>query len=525
MRETFRDYCRDIVRKPQFWIPWILLSVTGHLPSLVNTKLHFEDLLRDRYTGQAGVMWSGRWGFVLYEKLFAFHEVNDIWEKCLALLLLLLASLAIGCLFYRVDAQKEKIAKYVVCCAGIVSFPLIAEIWNYNGANFVTCCNLLIVSLVLLFFESSEINYGLKLLITIFPMALVASSYEAALFSYVFLVLFFLWYQSRTGKSFGELMRKGVQLAIPLVLGIIMGTAIGHVICRLRGIPYYRNGATSIAWLHEDFSIKLFIKSMLEKYFIRGAVYFPIAVLAGCIIIFVVMVIADCIRRKNPESLLWGAFAFVSVFLQGLIQGTAMPYRTAQAVALFSGLTFFLILECLSARKHLFYVALLALLFLCFRQSAYLNNLNLLTYKLASQEERLIAQTGSALYAEHYGKPVLFPVISWEEEKARDFYAMKEMKPGNGFLSEAYLNLHEKWFGEDVHDVTYTETVYRSALSVCMTDADMMEQYFNYCGYPITVLDNGNLPSEYVETQILIDFGELHRYEIRDMGEYVVVVF
>ncbi len=39
------------------------------------------------------------------------------------------------------------------------------------------------------------------------------------------------------------------------------------------------------------------------------------------------------------------------------------------------------------------------------------------------------------------------------------------------------------------------------------------------------LLDNGNLPTEYVETQILIDLGQLHRYEIRDMGEYVVVVF
>ena len=67
---SFSDFNEDVLKKKRFYIPFLLLSIFAYLPSLTNTKMHFEDFHRGWYLFEDKVMLNGRWGLWLWACLF-----------------------------------------------------------------------------------------------------------------------------------------------------------------------------------------------------------------------------------------------------------------------------------------------------------------------------------------------------------------------------------------------------------------------------------------------------------------------
>lgn len=519
--EIVKRYIQSIVLKAQYWIPLLTLTILAYIPSFTNTKVQFEDFHWDLYYGSGKAMLAGRWWLYLWGHVLN----NDILNKYLGFIFLLLAAIITGAIFYYLSNERSRVLPYTVLSLMVSTYPLINEIWSYNGNNFIVASNLAIISACVLYALLSSAKDIVKTIVLSLALMLVASSYESCVFAYVTLVMVVLFYQLIRGrKTLLECMKSGLRFAAPLITGVILGTAIGYLICAIEGLPYFRYGDTGLHW--GAGALQALLLGNFEHYVVRGLVYLPIFVFDVALAIFGCFCLS-AVFRKRAVVLLAGVVVVASIFLQSLIQGSWLPYRTAQTLTYFSAFSFFLFMEYVTDQKVLKRSILTAMVLVaCFSQSVFLSKVNTIDYRNAHNDESLVRQIGYELTTEYYGKPVLFVGHHYDTVNLYSDYIFQQMSvDANSLNGEAYYKLRRILNIEGIMLLSpkYFDTNLWSTLFLLSVEPSAMEQYFSYCGYSIKVLDNNNLQADYPDVQTMYENGELHTLQFVDMGDYVVV--
>lgn len=512
-----RDFRRDIAGRKAYWVPLLLLSALAFGYSLFNQTLSIDDLSRGYYTldGMAMVA-STRWGMTLWALLFTTLEYTPYVDKFLGVIFWIAGATMAAALFYAVNGRKKRVWPYAVFSCLVVTYPLVNEIWEYNGANMIIPGNFMLACFALMLLVCRK-RPGIGSMIAASLLLLpVAASYEAGLFVYVSLVFMLLYLRHCEADPASvrpwQWLREGLGFVPPLIIAIVLRYIIGYGLIALLGLEPVQVGATGIYWETSGFSEALFNVLYNAKVYGYGRLmYLPIAEFAAATAFFAVRCVVRSLRVRSVRPLLIGALLIISLFGLAIVQGDIMPYRTAQTVQIFVGFAGLLLSELSSpeaASPHPRRISALLtalLMFLSFRQAIYLHQLLALNHQRSENEIAIIHNIGDKLVSGFdLSKTVVFTgrvsLGSWIEDQ----------------ITTEIGGSPTRFIGTNVRSMlNWSKTAFGSQREFA--------KYFGICGYDIKVIES---PEGYETLQYYEDTAVsegMAPLEVRDMGDYILV--
>lgn len=536
MTDFIRFY-NDILSKKRFWIPLLFFALVGYSFSICNRTVGTDDFFWESH--DVNYMLSGRWGMVVWLKLTGLMHASPFIDRFLAFVLYIIASVLLCFLLYLIGRKKD-VLSYTLTASAFVTYPLINEIWEYTGADFMVAGNLCLVTISAIAIKSvsfirKRLVYASALLIL--PM----SSYESAIFYYITLVCVIIFYEQWVCKKYTLTLKTWAKqllmYLIPLLIAFITRFAVSFCINSICNLEYHGGGATGTAWIRESFGyvLKNMIGFVIFDYGIMGLVYLPITVFLISLILFAACILLK--KGKRMTCILLGGAILVSLFVQSIIQGYDQPYRTSQVFALFVAFSFYLTIISVSstAWRRCLYVVLFAI---CWHQAVYLNRLLGLNNLRSDNELAVIRQIGFRLVSEFEKKPVVF-VSPYQVGKWISSQVTVDESTWNGRLFYKVYDNFMMQFDQPFMNYQRSCTQLEHPFKYVGTNINSMtlqwhnlHALFSYCGYDIEDIPdnlwNDSLRyDEYKKMQKeatkIAKEKNIGPYQIYDHGDYLIV--
>lgn len=355
----------------------------------------------------------------------------------------------------------------------------------------------------------------------------VMAGYESVMFSYitvVFIVLYLTHLKEENG-SYNWFM-DGVRYALPMVIALVLRYVIGFGLIFLTGVEYQQNGSTGVMWFSQG--VKKSIIQILYNgwyYVIRALSYMPVAEFTVAFVIYVIIVIKNCIKDRISGFL--GILLFISVFSLSILQGNWLRYITAVPINVFVSFVVFLLVDASESirRFHFNIVVLAIVLFISLRQSIYTHELLALNNQRSDNEAYIARTIGYRLYSEFdIEKTVIF---CGQYQMGAFIDGQVTIKEGS--LADSVETFVRKMTGheEKPGKIKYIYSNINSHLNWAehAFEGKMMQRYLSYYGFDINVPDE----IEGDEKEYLLRYEEIAVNEgmkpldIRDMGDYILV--
>ncbi len=521
------SFKENILHKPVYWISIAFISILGFGFDIMNRTLGVDNLERWRYSGSGNRFIRGtRWGMDLYITLFGNPDIyNPYVERIEALTFLIISAVLLSRILYTYFRNSPcALAICTLFSCLYISFPLQNELWNYTAANIARNCNAVIIAVVLLYLHDKDSIFGIHTFISSMLLTYVVSSYESTIFAYISVVLFILMMDlivfDRKNWFFS-----GIKYALPLAGAVILRFAVGLCLLKGLGLDYTPNGKTEINWNFSEAlwpQVKKMLTLNLDRYFLRGLIYFPIMVFVIASISGTICALAVSIKRKNPLIFLLYSFTYISVFALSILQGSVIPYRTAQTVHLFSAVSISMSVFALSLvnKRTVFRIFFVIACFLCYRQGISLNESLSLNNQRSDNEAGIIYNLGYEIKANYPAdKTVIFVGNLDLGDIVDNQKKIDTTKPG-GWLYRK-IAIHLGWS----YDIKLYETNVKPLMTVYRRfygGQKPMADLFAYYGFDI-------------KTRSIISQKEIDQYtkiarsegmkplEIKDMGDYILV--
>ena len=522
-----KTFWNDILRKPIYWLSIAITCCLSYAFDLANRTLSIDDLSRPHYMHKDNVMIAGtRWGMTLWNDFFGNDEYMPFLDKFWTIIFLILSAVIFSRILYIYFWEnKHCLLLCIIFSCLWVSFPLINEIWLYNGANAISFGNASLAGLVVLLLYNEQKLFTKKTLACAFLLTIVVSSYESGAFLYVSVVLSFLLLDLIIFDK-KKWFCKGIQYAVPLILAVIMRYVIGFSLIRLMNLQYEPNGATTILWsdgnVYERIPALFF--TLLHYYGIRGLIYLPIGEFVFAAFIGFVCGAVFSIRKKNIFIIFLYLILFLSLFFIPILQGTLMHYRSALSIHYFTAFVFTMALFALSfvKNKNYYKITLVFLIYLCYRQSVCLNQTLALNNQRSDNDADLIQNIGYRLKTEFDDKLVIFAGgMDLGDNINRQRHPNQNTLGGYIYRK---LALRYNWGYEDtlIFDTNVYPIINWNIRA--FGHQKMMQEYLSYYGYDVKTLDD--LPWYKYENYLYMAKDlNMKPYEIRDMGDYIFVYF
>lgn len=273
------------------------------------------------------------------------------------------------------------------------------------------------------------------------------------------------------------------------------------------------------------------IRQILRDYVFVGSAYYPIGLFVATSILFIVIIIAVSIYKKNLYILLLGIICYGSIFVLSLPQGDALPYRSNLMIALLVAMVlFYLTYVILKCRYQLINVIGMVLVISVVYNSAFdLNHWFAFEYEKNQSELAVVDHVAYDLQKGGYNiaeKPVVF-IGSYELNPAiLEKCSMGSDTPGYSVIKD--LN---DWMEEETGDrYVYVQTLSWSLIDWAIPGFYIYEGYnremirlFEECGYQL-IWGGTELYEKALEQE-----GQLNEYPaegyIREYDDYIVVRF
>lgn len=529
MNEPFKNnsFKENILRKPLYWFFLIITTCLSYSFDLYNRTLGIDDLARPHYGHEDNAMIAGtRWGMTLWNDILSNDEYMPFLDKFWTIIFLIISAILFSKILYiYLCKSKHKLALCTLFSCLWVSYPLINEIWIYNGANAISYGNAMLAAFSVLYLYDNPKLFSKKTLVCTGALTIIVSSYESGAFLYVsvvfsVLLLDLIIFEKRNW------FYKGIQYAIPLVIAVLLRYVIGFALIRLMNLTYEINGATSIAYLEGQFIEKLLgvIRITLQYYIYRGLIYMPIGEFVFASAAGFICAAVLSIKKHNFSIFLLFIIFHLSLFFLPLLQGSIMHYRSALTIQYF---TTFVLTMALFALTHLkkqkyFKIGLVFLIYLCYRQGVFLNQTLALNNQRSDNEGDLIQNIGYRLKTEFDDKLVIF-VGGMDLGNNINRQRHPNQKTIGGYIYRK-LAYHFNWGYEDtfIYDTNVYPLINWNIRA--FGHQKMMQEYLSYYGYEVKVLDD--LPWYLYENyQYLAKDLNMKPFEIRDLGDYIMVYF
>ena len=261
------------------------------------------------------------------------------------------------------------------------------------------------------------------------------------------------------------------------------------------------------------------IISIFDHYFLRSLIYLPITIFVISLITSSICIFVVSLKKKDFVIFLIYFLLCVSLFTQAILQGTNMPYRTAQTIHLFSSLALTMSLFFISniGKRSLTVFFIVCVSLICYRQGFFMNQTLSLNNQRSENEAFMAQSIGFRLKTDFPEKPVYFIGLLDLGDNINQRVKPDETTPG-GYLYRK-LSYH---FDLNYPDIRLYESNIHSVMSWNSLGSQMMAPYFAYYGYDITVMENIS-KDLYVQIVHYILKEEMKPFEIRDRGNYILV--
>lgn len=522
-KALWKSFKNDILKRPVYWLSILFITLLSYLFDLTNRTVGVDDLARTIYFGDSKeCIAATRWGQPFWAYLLSGKEYTPFIDKYASIIFLIISAILFSRILYRYFRRSgHKLLLCTLFSCLYISYPLINEIWNYNGVNADQAGNAVLAAVSILLLYDQKKLFSKETLICSLLLSVVVSSYESTAFLYISLVLSIVL-MDLILEDRRQWVRNGFRYAIPLAGALILRYAIGFFLIWINRLHYEANGATEIAWnLAESIpaQLSLLLEHTLNLYFARGLIYFPITMFDIAIMAGTISFAAAAVKQKKFSVIIIFLLLCGSLFLQSLVQGAFMPYRTAQTLQYFTAFSITVFLFCLSltGKQKLLNLFLIFTAYLCYRQGVFMNRTLALNNQRSDNEAALAHNIGYQLKSQFEDKPVIFVGnldlgnhINRQLNESMSTIGGRIYKKIAAYLGWPYhLNTV---YGTNIIPIFIWNTgAYYSQ--------DMMGKYFSYYGYDIQTWPSNDV---YEYKMIAVEEG-MKPFEIRDMGSYLLV--
>ena len=547
-KNSYKADFQSIVSSRSFCFCVLLVALLAFGFSTFNMAVSVDDLQGYVYTGSGrNMLAAGRFTIHLIDHLTSSTvpgPISAYANDLLAILGLIWAAVNFCILFRRICGAAVSQAACTLFTCLFVSYPLIAELWEYIGAYRVVAFGFLCDSfaLVLMYDVLHQRDAGSwkKALSASILMMLVCAGYESLVPVYIFCVFAVLALQAVYGnpqeKKTAVMIRQGICYAGVLLAGLVLRFAVHRIILFALNIPPETNGSASIAWGRYPFvtTIIRLLFWFYQDYILRSIVYFPLTeVLVASVILLVIGVAAA--KKQGWSILLPGLGMYFSLIALWLVQGSVTGYRTCQVFAIFVAfIAMLVVMIAEKARRPWVRTAVLILCgYLCFIQADQTNFFLSLNYLRSEEEMTMVRDIGDDLY-ENFDmeKPVIFvgyhtlsddiiEAASIPEDSLRWRVYRKAMSVSTGFWERFNLHLNHydrKLIGSNVNSVIQFARVSFDG------NQEGMQRLFAFAGYRYTLPDCAAIQAE---ADAYVNEHNVPAYPrdgfIRDVGDYIIV--
>lgn len=535
MKELFRDYWDKIAKSPLYWIPLFVFSAVGYGFSICNRTIHIDDLLKDYYNEVTP--FSGRWGMFVWGKLVGVTDFAPFVDRFVTLLFLLVVSFLMGALFYYIKNREGHILSYTVLSSMVLTYPLINEIYEYTGADIQYAGNLALMIFAFTYLTIKKATVHREKLGAIFKasllMILPASSYEVGLFSYVTLLCAVIFYKHSNSLdnrlSLKQWLYENGYYLAPLLLAIAYRFIVHFAILFISDATYIQVGGSIIDY--SNTTLLYLLGSNFFKYYVAGLVYFPITVFVAFSFVFWGGILWKSISKCSSQIVILAIPLYISIFSLAFIRGLCMDYRIAQTVTVFVAFVAFLLCEIRESRLRL--VVSSALLFLCWHQAVYLNNVLSLNNMRSNNEILNLHNLGSQIISEFGNKkPVVFIVD-------KDFYGgylgpwieSRLYADTNTWNGRVFDKMVKHYLPEKYHHYKYVNSNVNSVMN--WAPYYIIKDFFSYCGYDINLVSFSSILKAEKDSAKRKQLDDIYKnaaitmksLEVRDIGDCLFVKY
>lgn len=533
------------VGKSKMYMGWTVFCVfSAYFFSLANRTISIDGLSADRYyynpNAEGGVLAGKRWGFYVFKYLFSAATGVTSTDRIMAVTFMTIAAFLLCVILYTVSSRE--ISKYVYAgiSAMFVTFPLINEVSEYAGTYAYIGMEFCIIMIVILCHVTLH-KIGIKqIVIDALLLTLVSAGYESGVFAYITLVLLVMTVKvlsCDTKYSVKEYFMTGTIFAIPLAISVVIKYAVGYLFIALLDGADGSIGATQVDWSNGLEGLWLVLKANFYNYFIRGLIYFPIAVFA--ITTIVTFALLNFNGRNRIFSLVSYLLALISAFGLSYVQCTPMPYRTAQTIWVLVTVSIFImayVIDGIGGKRVVIGAFSVILLFVTLRQSIYLNELLSWNNLLSDNEAYIAREIGRKIVSEcDSTKPVIIVGTyyggKWVNvdngNKYEDGWIESAIKKDKTDSLLEVCNQYRKAAGLEIDDYGKPDTNVNSYLSWAVRaqtieDMDALDWYFLYWGYDINVLKD--MTSEELAAYSELPYiYEMKRFEVKEFDQVILV--
>ena len=535
MLESIKTFWICIGRRKNFWIPVLFFTFSTYGFSIFSRTIGIDDLSSDLYVGSGHVMIAaGRWGMNLTSFLDAIPRLSPASDRLLATCFLMVAGVLLSSLFFHINHDKTDVffvSKYTVLSCCLITYPILGEIWEYTGANYLSTGGMLI-SIVTCYYLLTRQSVGIKVLLLVsMLMTLPMSSYESGVLFYITLVCAVLYYKyciwsDQIKRSL--YWKEAFQFAIPLAGAYFLRWMIGNILRLVLGVAKGQNGATVITWGKAPFVDvlrKLIIDTFLN-YVVNGIVYLPITVLLFAEVFLIVYSGFLAVKKKRGMILTGGVLLVLSVYILPLMQGTFMPYRTATPLSMVTSFSSFCCMEFVERRKQTSKVIVSCLaLYLLWIQSAYLNSELALNNQRSDNEMRTMSIVAQKILSTNTEKPVIFigeyDIGEYFRQAKKEY--MDSMS-GHFYQNviDAFIDRYGDYYYTFFHLTEFPDSNVNSVINFSLAIDGMMEKYLGYLGYDIQVIDRASNPETTEYAKRIVANEKMHPYEVLETENYII---
>lgn len=535
MTESIKLFWEQVGKKKSYWIPVLFFVIASYGYSVFSRTIGIDDMASDLYVGSGHEMISaGRWGMNVLTALAAIPRPSPASDRLLATAVLLLSGFMLSALFFHIHhlpGEKQFILKYTVLSCFLITYPIVGEIWEYTGANYMSTGGMLISIVSCIYIETREPVRIKDLLLVGALMTLPMSSYESGVLFYITLVCSVLFYkycirQDQMKRSL--YWKSALQYVIPLIVALLLRLAIASLLRLSMGVAKGQTGETEITWGKgpiSDVFRKLIIDTFLN-YIVNGLVYLPITIFVIAEIFLIIFSIVLTIKNRNGMSLFGGLILCVSVFTLTFIQGRFMQYRTAIPLSALTSFAAFSFMELFEGKKKNAIVIINCLAcYMLWVQSAYLNSELALNNQRSENEMRSMSILAQEILSTNPEKPVIF--IGKHNSGEYFKHAKKEYSDTMAGVFyqkviDAFKDRYGDYYYTFFHLTEFPDSNVNSSINYSVTVEGMMHDYLAYLGYDIEVIDREREPELLNKAYEIARATGMKPYEVQEADDFII---
>lgn len=538
-----RKQIEYFLRNKIYMVSLIIAAVAGYGYEITHSSLGIDDVCIGLYFDDGLGVSIGRWPFYVINKLFHVTGFEPFIMEFAAVLILMFAAIVWSAVLRYILGDKLPIACYAVFSAMFLDYSLIAEVFIYYLQNGVPIIYTLVGMAVfdLYYLYTHDLEQKQRILHKLGMSLLVSVSvgfYEAAANVFLTGVLLIMIVDCFGAnhmriRKFKQFFMSLFLVGRVLVYAIVERSLITKVCMAIFGIePYsYRSAGSMLRILKYPGRILTIIRQILRDYVFVGLAYYPIGLFVATSILFIVIIIAGSIYKKNLYILFLGIICYGSIFVLSLPQGDALPYRSNLMIALLVAMVlFYLTYVILKCRYQLINVIGMVLVISVVYNSAFdLNHWFAFEYEKNQSELAVVDQVAYDLQKGGYNiaeKPVVF-IGSYELNPA----ILEKCSMGSDTPEYSVIKDLNDWMEEETGErYVYVQTLSWSLIDWAIPGFYIYEGYnremirlFEERGYQL-IWGGTELYEKALEQEEQLNEYPLEGY-IREYDDYIVVRF